>query len=82
MSLFSGADGRILAIRDVDSILALIMKSLEGADQVTRQSLARLAGHMRNIYISRASTQIERAIPVPEVSLFDCYSQQNWGKFC
>lgn len=38
------------------------MKSLEGADQMTRQSLARLAGHIL------ASTQIERVVPVPEVS--------------
>lgn len=38
------------------------MKSLEGADQATRQSLARLIGHVL------ATTQIERAVPVPETT--------------
>ncbi|KAJ3781084.1 clathrin-coated vesicle protein [Lentinula aff. detonsa] len=61
ISLFSGADdGRILTAGDVDSILGLALKSLESADQVTRQSLSRLIGHVL------ASTQIERAVPVPE----------------
>ncbi|KAF9069763.1 clathrin-coated vesicle protein [Rhodocollybia butyracea] len=62
ISLFSGADGRVLSSNDVDSISGLAMKSLEGADQVTRQSLARLIGHIL------ASTQIERAVPVPETT--------------
>ncbi|KAF5377759.1 hypothetical protein D9757_008083 [Collybiopsis confluens] len=62
ISLFSGYDGRILTSSDVESILALIVKSLENSDQATRQSLARLAGHIL------ASTQIERVVPVPEVA--------------
>ncbi|KIK61652.1 hypothetical protein GYMLUDRAFT_73165 [Collybiopsis luxurians FD-317 M1] len=62
IALFSGSDGRILTSSDVDSILGLVVKSLDGADQVTRQSLARLTGHLL------ASTQIERAVPVPEVA--------------
>ncbi|KAJ3852125.1 clathrin-coated vesicle protein [Lentinula lateritia] len=62
ISLFSGSDdGRILTLGDVDSILGLAVKSMEGADQVTRQSLSRLVGHIL------ASTQIERAVSVPEI---------------
>jgi hypothetical protein len=45
---------------DVDAIIILCVRSLENADQVTRHSLAQLVGHML------ASTQIERAVPVPE----------------
>ncbi|KAJ4473613.1 clathrin-coated vesicle protein [Lentinula aciculospora] len=63
ISLYSGVDdGRILTTGDVDSILGLAVKSLEGADQVTRQSMSRLVGHIL------ASTQIERAVPIPEVA--------------
>jgi len=42
---------------DVESIVQLCIKSLEGADQQTRRSLARLVGHML------ASTQVERKAP-------------------
>ncbi|KAJ3824050.1 clathrin-coated vesicle protein [Lentinula raphanica] len=63
ISLFSGADdGRFLSTSDVESILGAAVKSLDNADQVTRQSLARLIGHVL------ASTQIERAVPVSETA--------------
>jgi hypothetical protein len=49
-------------VADVDAIITLCIKSLEGADQLTRQALARLAGHML------ASTQVPKAAPPPETS--------------
>jgi HEAT repeat-containing protein 5 len=45
---------------EVDTIVTLCVRSLDNADQVTRHSLAQLVGHLL------ASTQTERAIPVPE----------------
>ncbi|KAJ3914962.1 clathrin-coated vesicle protein [Lentinula edodes] len=43
ISLFSGSDdGRNLILGDADSILGLAVKSMDGADRVTRQSLSRL----------------------------------------
>lgn len=47
---------------EVDSLVTICTRSLEGADQVTRRSLARLVGHIL------ASTQVEQAVPVPETS--------------
>ncbi|KAG6853042.1 hypothetical protein C0991_007298 [Blastosporella zonata] len=59
-AIFSGADGSQASGSDVDTIVNLCVRSLENADQATRHSLAQLVGHML------ASTQIERAVPVPE----------------
>lgn len=58
--MYSGGDNINPSLQDVESILPLCVRSLEGADQVTRHSLASLVGHLL------ASTQIERAVPVPE----------------
>ncbi|KAI8972549.1 ARM repeat-containing protein [Trametes punicea] len=53
--MYPSGDGT-RSITDVESILGLCIKSLEGADQLTRKSLAKLAAHML------ASTQIERVV--------------------
>jgi hypothetical protein len=45
---------------DVEVILALCVRGLDNADQATRHSLAQLVGHLL------ASTQIERAVSIPE----------------
>ncbi|KAF9228616.1 clathrin-coated vesicle protein [Gyrodon lividus] len=45
---------------DVESVIAICVKALDGSDQLTRQSLAQLVGHML------AATQITRVVPVPE----------------
>lgn len=47
---------------EVDVILTLCVRSLDNADQATRHSLAQLVGHLL------ASTQIERAVSIPESS--------------
>ena len=47
---------------DVESIVSLCTKSLEGADQLTQHSLARLAGHIL------ASTQVQKAPPPQDTS--------------
>ncbi|EJD52751.1 ARM repeat-containing protein [Auricularia subglabra TFB-10046 SS5] len=57
IALYPSGDGTRTA-SDVESIVLLCVRSLDGADQQTRRSLARLAGHML------ASTQFERAVPV------------------
>lgn len=49
-------------VADVESIVTLCTKSLEGADQLTQQSLARLAGHIL------ASTQVQKAPPPQDTS--------------
>ncbi|PCH43056.1 ARM repeat-containing protein [Wolfiporia cocos MD-104 SS10] len=49
-------------VADVDAIVALCMKSLEGADQLTRRSLAKLVAHIL------ASTQVERMVPVADTA--------------
>ena len=59
--MYPSGDGT-RSIPDVESILNLCVKSLEGADQLTRKSLAKLAAHML------ASTQIERVIPVADTA--------------
>ncbi|KAJ8482572.1 hypothetical protein ONZ51_g5279 [Trametes cubensis] len=59
--MFPSGDGT-RSIADVESILNLCVKSLEGADQLTRKSLAKLAAHML------ASTQIERVVPVADTA--------------
>lgn len=58
--MYSGADANIPTASDVDAIVTPCIRSLETADQVTRHSLAQLVGHLL------ASTQTERAVPVPE----------------
>ncbi|KAL0567040.1 hypothetical protein V5O48_014955 [Marasmius crinis-equi] len=58
--LLSGVDGPLVTSNDVDSILALCIKTLEASDQITRKYLAQLVGHLL------ASTQVERAVPTPE----------------
>ena len=54
--LYPAEDGN-RTVSDIESIVQLCIKSLDGADQQTRRSLSRLAGHML------ASTQVERAAP-------------------
>ncbi|KAF8523823.1 ARM repeat-containing protein [Gautieria morchelliformis] len=49
-------------VADVESVVTLCTKSLDGADQLTRHSLARLAGHIL------ASTQVQKAPPPPDAS--------------
>ena len=56
------SDSTQFASSDLEFIIVQCVKSLESADQVTRHSHAQLVGHLL------ASTQIERAIPAPEVS--------------
>ncbi|EEB92915.1 hypothetical protein MPER_08502, partial [Moniliophthora perniciosa FA553] len=58
--LYSGTDGPTLTNNDVESILSLCIRSLDASDQITRNSLAQLVGHIL------ASTQIERAVPAAE----------------
>ncbi|KAH0586658.1 hypothetical protein H2248_007874 [Termitomyces sp. 'cryptogamus'] len=60
VTIYSGTDAGHPSANDVENIVNLCVKSLENADQATRHSLAQLVGHML------ASTQIERAVPVPE----------------
>lgn len=50
------------SLTDVESILALCVRSLDGADQLTRSAHAGLVGHLL------ASTQLERKIPVPSLT--------------
>ncbi|KAI0830170.1 ARM repeat-containing protein [Trametes gibbosa] len=57
--MFPTGDGT-RSVTDVENILNICVKGLEGADQLTRKALAKLAAHML------ASTQIERVIPVPD----------------
>ncbi|KAL0960465.1 hypothetical protein HGRIS_005508 [Hohenbuehelia grisea] len=45
---------------DVDSVIALCVKSLDHADQVTRRAHSQLVGHLL------ALSQVERAVPLPE----------------
>jgi HEAT repeat-containing protein 5 len=60
--MYTGVDGQTPSASDVDTIVGLCAKSMEGGDQVTRNSLAALAGHML------ASTQTPRVVPSPESS--------------
>ncbi|KAI0668842.1 ARM repeat-containing protein [Trametes maxima] len=57
--MYPSGDGT-RSVADVENILNLCVKSLEGADQLTRKSLAKLAAHIL------ASTQIERVVPIPD----------------
>ncbi|KAF8630604.1 hypothetical protein AX15_002831 [Amanita polypyramis BW_CC] len=49
-------------LADVESVLALCVRSLDSTDQLTRSAHARLVGHLL------ASTQFERRIPLPPTS--------------
>ncbi|PPQ99633.1 hypothetical protein CVT24_005211, partial [Panaeolus cyanescens] len=60
ISLYSNPDAVILSANELDSIITQCIRSLEGADQVTRRSHAQLVGHILS------TTQIERAVPPPE----------------
>ncbi|KIJ41885.1 hypothetical protein M422DRAFT_60390 [Sphaerobolus stellatus SS14] len=59
------------SVSDVESIIALCVKSLEGADQLTRHSLAQLAGHIL------ASTQVHKAPPPAEPAKKGKQKDQN-----
>ncbi|EED81460.1 predicted protein, partial [Postia placenta Mad-698-R] len=59
--MYASDDGNRL-VSDVDSLIALCIKGLEGADQLTRRSLAKLVAHILS------STQVERMIPVADTS--------------
>ena len=50
------------SLTDVESILTLCVRSLDGADQLTRSAHAGLVGHLL------ASTQLERKISVPPLT--------------
>ncbi|KAF9239616.1 armadillo-type protein [Melanogaster broomeanus] len=54
------AAGESVTVADVESVVAICVKSLDGSDQLTRQSLAQLAGHML------AATQVPRVVPMPD----------------
>lgn len=60
INMYSGSDAAHPSLSDIEAILTLCVKSLENADQITRSSLAQLAGHLL------ASTQIPRVVPIPE----------------
>ncbi|TFK60204.1 clathrin-coated vesicle protein [Pluteus cervinus] len=59
IATYSEPDANIPSASEVENILALCVRSLETADQVTRHALAQLVGHLL------ASTQIERVVPSP-----------------
>ncbi|THH07979.1 hypothetical protein EW145_g3009 [Phellinidium pouzarii] len=59
--LYPPGDG-LRSVADVEAIVVTCTKSLEGADQETRRSLARLVGHIL------ASTQTPRTVPPAETS--------------
>ena len=59
--MYPSGDGT-RSVADVESILGICVKSLEGADQLTRSSLAKLVAHML------ASTQVEKVVPVVDTS--------------
>lgn len=60
IAMYSSDDGFHPTAGDVESIVSLCVKSLEAADQLTRHTLAQLVGNLL------ASTQVERAVPIPE----------------
>ena len=59
--MYPSGDGT-RSVTDVESILNICVKGLEGADQLTRSSLAKLAAHML------ASTQVEKVVPVVDTA--------------
>ncbi|KAF7309872.1 Clathrin-coated vesicle protein [Mycena indigotica] len=60
IALYSGPDQPLPSAADVEAILAQCIKSLDAADQLTRNTLALLVGHVL------ASTQTARQIVVAE----------------
>ncbi|KAF5360972.1 hypothetical protein D9756_004480 [Leucocoprinus leucothites] len=58
--MYSHDDGTHPSTSKVEAILNLCVKSLDTADQLTRRTLTQLIGHLL------ASTQVERAVPVPK----------------
>lgn len=54
------ADDSARLVSDVDSLVVVCTRSLEGADQLTRRSLAKLVAHVL------ATTQVQRVVPAPE----------------
>ena len=54
------ADDSTRLVSDVDSLVVTCTKSLEGADQLTRRSLAKFVAHIL------ATTQVQRVVPAPE----------------
>ncbi|TBU59882.1 clathrin-coated vesicle protein [Dichomitus squalens] len=59
--MYPSGDGT-RSVADVESVLSICVKSLEGADHLTRRALAKLAAHML------ASTQVEKVIPVVDTA--------------
>ncbi|KAH8115151.1 clathrin-coated vesicle protein [Phellopilus nigrolimitatus] len=68
--LYPSGDGS-RSVADVESIVVICTKSLEGGDQDTRRSLARLVGHVL------ASTQTPRAAPPVDTSKKKGKKDQN-----
>jgi hypothetical protein len=60
--MYSIPDPVPLTSSEIDSLLYQCVKSLEGADQITRHSHAQLIGHVL------AASQIERIIPLSEIA--------------
>jgi len=58
MVMFSQEES--VSVADVESVVSICIKSLDSVDQITRQSLARLVGHVL------AATQVPRAAPTPD----------------
>ncbi|KAF5360588.1 hypothetical protein D9756_004497 [Leucocoprinus leucothites] len=69
--MYSHNDGTHPSTSKVEAILNLCIKSLNMADQLTQCTLAQLVGHLL------ASTQVERAIPVPEPAQKPKKDQEN-----
>ncbi|PIL25912.1 hypothetical protein GSI_11665 [Ganoderma sinense ZZ0214-1] len=59
--MYPSGDGT-RSVADVESVLNICVKSLDGADQLTRSALAKLAAHML------ASTQVEKVVPVVDTN--------------
>ncbi|KDR82328.1 hypothetical protein GALMADRAFT_237575 [Galerina marginata CBS 339.88] len=62
IAMYSSSDASVLTPSELDSIISQCVKSLDTVDQATRHSHAQLVGHIL------ASTQIERAVSVPQVT--------------
>ncbi|KAL4065423.1 armadillo-type protein [Scleroderma yunnanense] len=58
MVMFSPEESVSLA--DVESVVSLCVKTLDNVDQITRQSLSQLVGHVL------AATQVPRVAPIPD----------------
>jgi hypothetical protein len=69
--MYSTGDGAHPTTSDVETILAFCVKSLDSADQLTRNTLSRLIGHLL------ASTQVERTAPAPEPTQKSKKEQDN-----